>query len=149
MVPRIERGISTFEATSLLGKQLSKNLLLSLIVVLVLWAVAATIGHFIPEKDVLVAFEVRQTKDGPDISRRVQKIVGYVPERVITTSPALGRILALKPENGTEIAYKIEAHRTVHVYIIGQSPAPLLFTFIPGRLGHRSSYQIILQNAEE
>ena len=66
MVPRIERGISTFEATSLLGKQLSKNLLRSLIVVLVLWAVAATIGHFIPEKDVLVAFEVRQTKDGPD-----------------------------------------------------------------------------------
>lgn len=115
---------------------------LALIAVVMMVVTAARL--IFPSGSMLTKIEVYESIDSPEISRRVQKVVGQMPGPAKNASPSLGRLLALRSQAGTSNVYEIEMTRPLHVYIIGRTPDPILFTFEAGRFGHSSRYQIVL-----
>jgi hypothetical protein len=69
-----------------------------------------------------------------------------MPEQEIYGRPQLGRLLAIRPENG---AYSIDAKRPLHIYVVGETPDPALFTIHPNRRGHRREIKIYLDQIAE
>ena len=92
----------------------------------------------------LVKIEIYQSEGGPDITRKIQKIVGHMPGRIRSASPNLGRLFSLRPQNGTSNIYEVEPTHALHVYVIGESPEPLVFTFQADWRGHPPTIKIIL-----
>jgi hypothetical protein len=92
----------------------------------------------------LVKITVHRSDNSSDISEDIQKLVGYMPVQLENSEPKLGKILTVRPATTNGSTYEIESGRKFHVFVIGQTPNPKVFTFVPGWSGHSSSYQIIL-----
>ncbi len=116
---------------------------------LIMIALAATLRALLPHDEATVVVAIYATEDGPELTKSVQYTVGFMPDNGGAAAPNLGKLRVIRTEPYEVGTYVVPSHSPIHVYVIGKAPDPLLFSFVPGHLGHRGQLRIVLDETSD